>query len=214
MTPSSVSILDSVLTDLIEHCGASGSHEIRTAREDFDKRRGKVFEDEQLWERWSKAFLEWYVLERPSTHDQCLPVVLALKKQTDSVRVEALKAWFASHRSLFEILSLKEGRAELLDILGGAHFSVSEKRVLHGVRPKDILEARLVGFADEIHFGRTFCFHPRDCQHEILHIANTQKQKGVAHSAILDQLASLRVRCVRYKHLKPQRIYKEYADRS
>ena len=213
MTQSSVSILDAVLSDLIASCGAANSDEIGAARNDFDTRRGKVFEDEELWERWTRSFLEWYVLERPTGPNNVPPVAIAMQNETDPERTAHLQAWLTSHRSVFEVLELGEGRAELLDIVGGARFSVSEKRVLHGVLAKDIVEARLVGVAGEVHFGRTFCFHPRGIEGSIRRIATGLQNKGTPTAAILDQLANLRVRCTRYKHLKPARIYKEYADK-
>ncbi|HEY0987334.1 MAG TPA: hypothetical protein VGD80_09800, partial [Kofleriaceae bacterium] len=34
------------------------------ARREYEERRGRVHQDDDLWEPWSAAFVEWYVVER------------------------------------------------------------------------------------------------------------------------------------------------------
>ena len=34
------------------------------ARREYEERRGKVHQDDELWEAWSAAFVEWFVVER------------------------------------------------------------------------------------------------------------------------------------------------------
>ena len=54
--------LHKVLDELVaEHTTDEAA--VVTARRLFEERRGRVFEDEELWEVWSAGFVEWLVVE-------------------------------------------------------------------------------------------------------------------------------------------------------
>ncbi|MEM9489162.1 MAG: hypothetical protein AAGC55_08455, partial [Myxococcota bacterium] len=65
-SPSSpVSFLYATLDEVIgELSGQDHVGQVATARAEYEGRRGRVFEDEELWENWTQAFLEWYAVER------------------------------------------------------------------------------------------------------------------------------------------------------
>src|SRR5262245_27064776 len=150
-------VLDEVIEELISAHTADEA-EVVAARREYEERRGRVFEDEELWERWSAAFVEWYVIERMAPGgDRPLAVrsLPAAEEDPPSPRTAAIKAWLTSHRSLFEVVGLGDGRVELVDLFGRGAFSVAEQRAMHGVEVGDIAELRLVGFDGDVAFGRT-----------------------------------------------------------
>lgn len=209
--------LTAVIDETIERFGGGDYTErITAARQEYDGRRGRVFEDEELWEAWTQAFLEWYVIERvpgpaEAAAGQGRPavaqVLLDARARGDARREAAARAWLVSHRSLFEVRALSAGRVELVDLIGGARFWVREPRAMLGVSAGDVAEMRLVGFDGEVLFGRTFCFHPTGTRDAIVAHVRQMRASGSPRMDIVDFFASLRIRCERYRHVPPARIY-------
>lgn len=196
------------LDALLERFGSGAfSDEALAARAEYDERRGRVFEDEELWEPRIAAFQEWYLLERvPGGRD--LPLAAeALAEETAPERASVLRALLTSHRSVFEVAALAVGSVKLVDLIGGARFAVSEPRAMHGVRVGDVVETRLVGLAGEVLFARTFVFHPAGTELAIEQHIDRMVAERVDRRDIVDYLASLRVKCERYKHLPAERVY-------
>ena len=205
-------VLTAVMDEAIERCGgAAHTGVITAARQEYDARRGRVFEDEPLWEAWTQAFLEWYVLERPLAEAEGRPAAVQVlhdaRRERDAQREAAARACLVSHRSLFEVRALAAGRVELLDLIGGAQFSVCEPRAIVGVSVGDVAEMRLIGFAGEVLFGRTFCYHPSGTRDAIVAQVRDMRAQGGSRQDMVDFCASLRIRCQRYRHVPPARIY-------
>jgi hypothetical protein len=201
--------LDAALDDLIARFG-QGAHadEVVRARAVHADRTGRVFEeDKELYEMRTVAFLEWYVTEYVLSSG-ATPVATALAEPgLDEERRTALRAWAGSHRSVFVIEDLGEGEVVLRDLVGGAWFSVDERRRLPGVAPNDVLEARLLGWRERVRFGRTFCFHPAGARGAIEgHVGRIVGAGGTRADAV-DFVGALRVKVERYRHVAPERVY-------
>jgi hypothetical protein len=208
--------LDSALDRLIEAFGAGAwSHEVVRARDEYAARTGRVFEDDELFEARTAAFLEWYAVERPLSGAGVPPA--ALRRHDVPADAPALSAWLASHRSLFAIEDQDQEGVLLQDLIGGGLFEVDERRRLHGVADGDLLEARLVGWQGKVRFGRTFLYHPAGAREAIIGHARRVKDTGGKRADIVDFVASLRVRALRYKHVAAERVYEmgtsEFAKR-
>ena len=206
MTPAVV--LRDAFDALVERFGGSEYQQVLArARQEFDGRRGQVFEDEALWENWTQGFLEWFMVERvlaPHTH---APVCVAYGDEPDEILRGAYRAWMTTQHSLFEVEASRNDGLDVLDLIGGARFTVTETRRLDGVEVGDIAELRLVGYCDHVYFGRTFCFHPRVANRQLSALVTEQDRQKRARVDIVDHVAAMRVRCERYRHVSPQRIY-------
>lgn len=212
---SRAEILDDVLDRLVaEH--TADAQRVIGARREFEERRGRVFQEEELWERWSAAFIEWFVVERVEDGQALPPAADSLARararavagdETAARDAAAIRAWLTSHRSLFEVRALTTGRAELLDLLGGALIAVPEPRGMEGVSAGDVVELRAIGFDGDVVFGRTFVFHPRGARDAILAHARRIVATGGDRRAVLDHIAALRVKVERYRHMPPARVY-------
>lgn len=201
-------VLDRVMDALIEE-HMQDEDRVVAARREFEDRRGRVFQEEELWERWSAAFVEWFVIERVGEGD-LPPAARSLARARAEGRerdAAAIRALLTSHRSLFEIRALREGRVELLDLLGGAEIRVAEQRAMHGVGVGDVAELRVVGFEGDVVFGRTFVFHPPAAREAILGHARRLTGDGADRRAVIDHVAALRVKVERYRHMPPARVY-------
>jgi hypothetical protein len=176
----------------------------QVARGEYEERRGKVHQDDELWEAWSAAFVEWYVIERAP---QGLPLAAHTFRESSGDEADAIRALVTSHRSLFEIRAMGRGKVELLDLLGGAEIHVDEKRALHGVEVGDVAELRLVGIGNEVRFGRTFIYHPKGARGAIVERARAMLAKGSTRRDVIDAIAHLRVQVTRYRHMAAARVY-------
>jgi hypothetical protein len=184
------------------------------ARREYEERRGRVHQEDDLWEPWSAAFVEWYVVERvaanglpPAAHTY--RAMLAAGQPDEAAIVRAL---ITSQRSLFEVRALKHG-IDLLDLLGGAELHVDEQRTLHGVQVGDVAELRIVGVPGRageggvVRFGRTFIYHPAVARGAIVERARAMLGAGASRRDVIDQIAQLRVQVTRYRHMAPARVY-------
>jgi hypothetical protein len=206
---SSAAVLDQVIDDLYARHTAD-TEDAGLARREYEERRGRVHQDDELWEAWSAAFVEWYVVERVAPGAELPPAVQtyrALRTAGDEARSTAVRALLTSQRSLFEIRAMGRGKIELLDLLGGSELHVSEQRQLHGVELGDVAELRLIGVDGEIRFGKTFIYHPKTARGAIVERARAMLAKGASRRDVIDQVAQLRVQVTRYRHMPASRVY-------
>jgi hypothetical protein len=212
MTPAA--LLDEVIENLYARHTADPDA-AAAARHDYEDRRGKVHQDDELWEAWSAAFVEWYVVERIAPGHTLPPAAQTYREMAAAgdPHADTVRALVTSQRSLFEIRAMARGRIELLDLLGGAVFHVDEQRALHGVEVGDVAELRLVGLtgaaggAGEIQFGRTFIYHPKAARGAIVERARAMLGSGASRRDVIDHIAQLRVNVTRYRHMPVARVY-------
>lgn len=201
------------LGDALDRIVAEGTQDeavVVAARRRFEERRGKVFEEEELWETWSATFVEWLVLEYVAPGRAAPPALDTLARvraEGDAALAAAVAAWITSHRSLWSVEKLGAGHVELFDLLGGAHVRVSEPRALAGVSVGEVAEVRVVGFADQVWFGRAFLYHPRGTRDALIEQARQVTAAGGDRRAVLDHAAQLRARVLHYRHVPPARLY-------
>jgi hypothetical protein len=211
---TTAALLDEVI-ELLYARHAADPEAASIARREYEDRRGKVHQDDELWEPWSAAFVEWYVIERvaagaPGAPGAAMPPAVRTLRELVAAgdpRAEVVRALVTSQRSLFEVRAIARGRIELLDLLGGAVFHVDEQRALHGVEVGDVAELRLVGIAGEIQFGRTFLYHPKAARAAIVERARAMLAGGSTRRDVIDHVAQLRVNVTRYRHMPVARVY-------
>ena len=179
------------------------------ARREYEERRGKVHQDDELWEPWSAAFVEWLVIERvaPGADVPAAAVTYRELATADDPRAPIVAALVTSQRSLYEVRVIGKGQIELLDLLGGAEFVVSESRAMMGVEVGDVAELRLIGVQGEVRFGRTFIYHSRTARGAIVERARAMLNNGASRRDVIDTVAQLRIQVTRYKHMAPARVY-------
>ncbi len=213
---STAALLDQVIEELYAR-HTTDTEAAGLARREYEERRGKVHQDDDLWEPWSAAFVEWYVIERTSPAataagddgHELPPAALTYRELSAAgdPRAAIVKALVTSQRSLYEVRAIAKGRIELLDLLGGGEFHVIEQRAMLGVEVGDVAELRLVGANTEVRFGKTFIYHPKAARAAIVERARAMLAKGASRRDVIDQVAQLRVQVTRYRHMAPARVY-------
>jgi hypothetical protein len=205
---STAALLEAVTEELYARHTAD-TDSASAARREYEERRGKVHQDDELWEAWCDAFVEWYVIER-TADGSALPLAAhtyrELADATDP-RAAVVGALLTSQRSLYEVRAVRKGEVELVDLLGGAEFHVAEPRAMAGVEVGDVAELRLVGVAREVVFGRTFIYHPKAARAAIVERARALLANGASRRDVIDRVAQLRIQVTRYRHMAPARVY-------
>jgi len=79
--------LEGALDGLVERFGQPADA-VAAARALYAERTGRVFEEDEIYEARTVAFLEWFVLE----HGEPPPVLRALAEETDANLAAALRA--------------------------------------------------------------------------------------------------------------------------
>ncbi|HYU14706.1 MAG TPA: hypothetical protein VEL05_01490 [Candidatus Acidoferrum sp.] len=188
--------------------GPEHADELAAAREVCEERRGRVRQDEELWEQWTQAFLEWFAFEWEGGQ----LALRALAGEAEARRAAALRAWLRSQRALVEIGQHEPGRVRVRDLCRGALFDVAERRSLHGVEPGDVAEVRLIGFDGQVRFGRTFLYHPAGTRAAIEERIGQLRAQGRSAADIIDHCAALLLRTDRYRHIDPVRLYRAASE--
>jgi hypothetical protein len=208
--------IEAILDEVVDNHGVAEAS-VGLARKQYEQRRGNVHQDEELWETWSAAFVEWFVLEYEfdaATQNADVVAKGLMRAAAQSwhsvgeLRAATIALALAnSHRSLFEVMAMRDGRVDLVDLLGGAAFSVVEARTLVGVDVGDVAELRLVGVDGLVYFGKTFVYHPKAARDDIVaHAQRVLAQRATRLDAV-DAIAVLRAYVPRYRHLAPARVY-------
>ena len=208
------------LIDRLSERYSAGEHKLEAmrAREEYFDRAGKVFDDDaELFEGRMASFLEWYVLERPFKGGPT-PAVLALSAEAAASAAPAavdsaddrrgIAQLAASHRSLFELYAVTEHELDVEDVIGGARFTVAERRKTIGFSPGDLFEARVIWDEGNVIFGRTFLFHPPDAREVVLDWVEAAVERGTSRADILFHLSRNHVRWHRLGHVGAAKIYK------
>jgi hypothetical protein len=122
--------------------------------------------------------------------------------------VRALARIATSHRSLFDIAGVEGSRVELEDVLGGARFTVMERRSTVGFEVGALLEARVIWEGEEAIFGKTFLCHPKDARLAVLDLVDAGLLGRSTRDEIMFRLARLYLRWHRHGHANAGKIYR------
>jgi hypothetical protein len=187
--------------------------EAMRARDEYFDRAGRVFDDDaELFEGRMASFLEWYLLERPSAGaGGRLPILHAIETGVAAPAEERreMAALATTHRSLFQLSASAERVLEIEDLIGGAQFSVLERRNTAGVAAGDVFEARLIWDGERVVFGRTFLFHPPDARDVVVEWVDRVVKEGMPRAEILFHLSRQYVRWHRLGHIGAAKVYRD-----
>jgi hypothetical protein len=193
--------------------------ELPRAKAEYLQRTGELFESDTSFERRIAAFLEWYVLERPSSLGNQRPIDLyvaehgAAASPEDRAQLEDLRR---THLSLFEFKKVKGEIVVLQDLLNPDRkrdkSEVYERRKPAGLSSGDILEARLVPCEGRLMLSEATLALPREGRKVILKVAKKYKAEmhaTVPRTDLVHRVVYFANRCERYKHVDPKRIFAE-----
>lgn len=182
------------------------------ARREWDEKRGRVYDDDEVFEAHVAGFLEWYLLERELPDGQP-PAVAALRGEAAAEEERLLRALVYSHRSLFEVVDAFPRELLLSDLIGDGLWRIDQDPPLDGVDPGDIFEARLIPWEGRVVFGPAFCFHPRQARESIHALLRQAEREARIGPELVFAFAEMRLRQSRFRNIVVERIYTFDASR-
>ncbi len=196
--------------------------EMGRARREFDGLRGKVYEDDGIFENHLLAFLEWYVLER-ALEDGQPPVVLELRRAAAVCSgsaprgredgppadpdLQVLRALALSYRSLFEVVDSLASSVRVHDLIRGGLWAIETGRPLDGFDPGILFEGRLCPWEGGVRFGPVFFFHPQAARESVHAVLAHASAEGKLEPGLIHRLAEMRLKHDRFRNIAIDRIY-------
>ena len=202
--------LDKVLTTY-----STGAYydEVKKAKNEFFDRTGKVAEGSEKFESQMRAFLDWYLFDRPMDKAQLCPIKLFLIEKADEILPgdhEIYQGLTQSIHSVFELQKVRDEDVYVKDLVSGEKYIVEDSEINLGFTKGDVFEARLLKLRDRLVFGNSFTFHPREVRSFILKQIKQVRYLDHAHKLKLFQkLSSMRLKTDQYPHIDVRHIYTE-----
>jgi hypothetical protein len=187
--------------------------EVKRAKDEFFSRVGQVAEGSENFESQMKAFLDWYLFDRPLSKSEVCPVKMFifdfinnLPENDRSIFQDLAK----STHSLFELLKVKGSDVYVKDLFNSENYIVEDSDVNAGFSKGDIFEGRLIQFKDKLVFGSSFVFHPKECRSFIIkEIKKIRTLDPRNHLRLMHRLAMMKMKCEQYSHIDVKNIYSE-----
>ena len=189
--------------------------ELTQAKAEFVGRTGDLFESDPDFESRIASFLEWYCMDRTvrgaanSTPAKLYIDSVAADLTTPEIQV--LRDLTRTVLSLFEVKKIKEDSVKLLDILTGEKYQVTATSTLFGAEPGDIIEGRLFAREDGSFLSDIIHLQPVAVKKPILKAAKEFQKEGQGYTRVqmVQRVAFLRNRALRYAHVDPKKIFSE-----
>lgn len=187
--------------------------EVKRAKAEFFERVGQVGEGSDRFESQMKAFVDWYLFDRPLDKSEISPVKMFVfdhKAELSEEDFQIFSNLTKTLHSLFELLKVKDCDVYVKDLFSGEKYIVEDSDVHAGFNKGDIFEGRLIFFKDRYVFGNAFTFHPSQVRSFIgKQIKKIRSLDHAHHLKLMHQLATMRLKAEQYSHIDVKHIYNE-----
>lgn len=183
-----------------------------TAKAEYFRLTGEVFEDDKLFELRMASFLDYYLCDRVSPVSGQTPAAelytLRLRSSLPE-EANAFRCFTETVHGLFEVRKFGKGLVRLRELFSGKDFDVTERRNIAGLESGDVLEARLIPFAGHLLFSSAFCYHPRVAVKSIKAEIKRRKKKEPDRppSELVWECARRALKVERYRQIAVEKIY-------
>jgi hypothetical protein len=185
--------------------------EFEKAREEFFRRSGKVFEDDPYYESRMTALIEWYLFDRTLVDVGVPPIRLYYNIHREKISEEEGKvfsAMMSTTHSLFEVVGHTPELLRAKDLFTDRNVSVESNRILATVAKGDYVGTRLIPLHTCAIFSEGIWIYPRESYKFIeREVAKAKGEKPEMKEELLFQLAYMRIKQDRYKHIPLDQIY-------
>ena len=187
--------------------------EVRAAKAEFFQRSGQVPENSDVFEDRMKAFLDWYLFDRPLNEFQIAPIKLFAMEQTREMDPDERTVFediTRSNQSIFELVAVKNGDVYVKDLFDGEKYILEEAEVHAGFNRGDLFQGRLIPFQGRLVFGTAFVFHPKECRKFVLKEIKKIKYLDLKQRLrLMHRLSAMKLKSEQYAHIDVKHIYTE-----
>lgn len=206
MTPREM--LDTILKTYSE---GDYYEEVKSAKEEFFSRAGKVAEGSELFEGQMKAFLDWFLFDRPLNGVDLCPVKMYLfdkKNDLNTYERSVVEGITNSIHSIFEYLKVRGADVYVKDMVTREKYVIENSEITMGFTKGDIFEGRLIPFEDKVTFGESFIFHPTTCRSFIKkQIKQIKYLDQKQRLRLIHKLSIMKLKTKQYAHIDAKHIY-------
>ncbi len=186
--------------------------EMDEQREWYLRDLGIVHESEEYFEENMKAFLDWFVFERPLKDHSATPLEYFIAHMKENLPAQELKIYEGfrdSRHSLFFIKKVMMAGVECKDLFSAEKVTVTEE-VPSGFLKGEICESRIFPVDEELHFGEMFRFHPKRANKIVKKAVKKFPGEGDGEKLeLMLKLAKCKIRHHRYPRIDLVEFYKE-----
>jgi hypothetical protein len=189
--------------------------DLLTARNEHYARYGEPREDELSYETRVNGMLDHYLYDyRPNGgKTSTLENFVATNgAEMDPATLDAYRRLTGNVHGLFEVRKIEEGRVVLRDVFSDVDHEVAERRQLAGLKKGDLIEARLLPFADQLLFSGAHIYHPTEVRKRVLaEVKRMRKAAGRTGrpdvESFLALLSRMAFKFERYRNVRLESIY-------
>lgn len=174
------------------------------ARDPYFHALGIMHETDELYEETMKAYLDWFLFERPVEKEGLTPIRLFVDRVVPGLKEDEAEIYrgfaFYGKRSLFQIRRIHAGVVECRDLFSRETTRIAED-VTSGFLKDEIFEGRVLPFQGVWRFGDMLRFHPARANGTIIKAAKALGDcAGEAAKNLMTKLAVCKVK----HHLFPR----------
>ena len=186
--------------------------EMEDSRTRYLKTLGLVHESEESYDENMRAFLDWFVFERPLNESEKTPLELFVERGSPEMSEEDLeifKGFRRSAHSLYLIKKVTSQGVDCKDLFSGEKIVVSEE-ISGGFLKGEIFESRIFPWQESYRFGEMFRFHPKRANKVIQKAAKQiLQQESETTQNLMMKLATMKIKHQRYPRVDLLEFYKE-----
>ncbi|GAB4296679.1 MAG: hypothetical protein Kow0090_11800 [Myxococcota bacterium] len=184
------------------------------AKKDYFKLSGEIGDDEPSYNHRIQAFLEWYLFDRKLVMKGVTPLEMFLSGRTmPPEEAERFNGFFNTVWGLFELKRIGRDHLKLRDLWSGEDYNVLERRLPIGLSRGELLETRIIPYAEHLLLSHSIILHPKEAASLIKKGIKKVKKEGVIERfEYFQHLSYARLKLDRYaKPLKLESIYESPA---
>ncbi len=194
--------------------GEPRKEDLLAAKREHFERWGEPHEEDRSYEARVNGMLDHYLYDfrragSGGTIERFLEAQGGVLAQEEILAYSALAK---NVHGLFEVRKIKDSRVVLRDVFTRRDHTVTERRQVAGLEKRDLLEARLLPFGDELFFSGAFLYHAREARKAILTEVKRLRKTTPKGSmpdvpAFLGQLSRMAMKLERYRNVRLESIY-------
>jgi hypothetical protein len=191
-----------------------GSEQLILAKEEFYTKMGKIFPEDDFFNRRISYFVDYFLFERPlrskCKHNRMTPFN-AFKESEGSPTIQR-----ASH-SIYQVLKVCQKFLHIEDFISGERFKIepSDHTSFEGIVKKDLFQGFIYDVDNQTVLSRGLVFHPPQVHGLIKkHLKMLRKNDLFNREQILSFLARTHLRHIRHSHVSAKLFYEKELNSS
>jgi hypothetical protein len=204
------SLIDNQIENILEWShNIFGSEQLILAKEEFYTKMGKIFPEDDFFNRRISYFVDYFLFERPlrskCKHNSMTPFN-SYKELEGSPKIQR-----ASH-SIYQVLKVNQKSLHIEDLISGERFKIepSDHTSFEGIVKKDLFQGFIYDVEDQTILSRGLVFHNAQVHGLIKkHLKMLRKNDLFNREQILSLLARTHLRHIRHSHVSAKRFYEK-----